>query len=742
MTKAIFIFLLFIATLCKAGNPDSLKALLKEKIHDTTRANILNRLVVEYEFSGKPEEASKYFNEMFVLSSKIKYDKGLAQSYNYKGRQFFYDQIFDSAIKYFDKSAWYAEKAGFSRGIVSARNNIAAIYAEKGDIQRSLIEHRKLASYNKKVGDKNMEANSYSNIGFCFMEMSKFDSAIHYLVTASKISEALNDLPSLGNNYYNLASINFNIQEYEKSLSYIGQIYKRNLPLKPNLQNVLHCLTANNYNSLGQRDSAFHYIEKAIIGCKTSGDRLSLISAYLNKSDILKPENAKQAEENILQAIKLSEEIESESMLAKAYGYYGSLLNYDKRYPEAIKYFNLSQEIQIKNNNSSAIVTNLKGLAEASSRMGNFKDASLFLDSLVRYKDRLKEADITETLKEIEAKYETEKKDLEIQNANAKLSLQEEKNKQKEKVILIGSIALIFTAFFGVIAFLGFRRAKTANKIIHSQNQSLAQKNVEVEEQKLKVEEKQKEIIDSINYAKKIQAAVLAGEDSWRKVSKEYFVLFKPKDIVSGDFYWAYNTPNNRSVFALADCTGHGVPGGFMSMLGNSFLNEIVIENKIFNAAAILNKLRDKIINALEQNAYSEQKDGMDIALCVWNKLNNTLEFAGANNSLMILRDNKIVEIKGDKMPIGIHHGEEKPFSSTSVQLQPGDCLYLTTDGFPDQFGGPKGKKFKYKQTEELLIQIHQLPFEEQEKIIEKRFNEWKGKLEQIDDVTLIGVKV
>ena len=229
---------------------------------------------------------------------------------------------------------------------------------------------------------------------------------------------------------------------------------------------------------------------------------------------------------------------------------------------------------------------------------------------------------------------------------------------------------------------------------------------------------------------------------------------------MSGDFYWAYNTPSNRSIFVLADCTGHGVPGGFMSMLGNSFLNEIVVENKIFKANEILNKLRSKIIHALEQKGGTQQKDGMDMSLCVWNKLDNTLEFAGANNPLWLLRTNvsssassdqssgrrvenrELLEYKADKMPIGLYLEEEKPFTSVTIQLQAGDIIYLSTDGYADQFGGPKGKKLKYKALIESLIKNSHLDMLTQKAQLEIVFNDWKSHHEQVDDVSVIGVKI
>jgi serine phosphatase RsbU (regulator of sigma subunit) len=347
-----------------------------------------------------------------------------------------------------------------------------------------------------------------------------------------------------------------------------------------------------------------------------------------------------------------------------------------------------------------------------------------------------------EVTKELETKYETEKKELQITNQTFEIESQEKQNQQKSLIILFGTLALLGTGFFAVMAFINFRKAKKANLIIENQKMEVELKNEEITHQKDLVDEKQKEIIDSINYAKRIQQAVLTGEDVWNKISKEYFILFKPKDIVSGDFYWAYNTPNNRSIFCLADCTGHGVPGGFMSMLGNSFLNEIVVENKIFKADHILNKLRSKIIHALEQKGGTQQKDGMDMSLCVWNKLDNTLEFAGANNPLWLLRGKELQEYKADKMPIGLYLETETPFSSVTIQLQVGDIIYLSTDGYADQFGGPKGKKLKYKPLIESLIKNSALPMAEQKNILDSTFNDWMHKHDQVDDVSLIGVKV
>ncbi|PCJ84380.1 MAG: hypothetical protein COA57_09275 [Flavobacteriales bacterium] len=257
------------------------------------------------------------------------------------------------------------------------------------------------------------------------------------------------------------------------------------------------------------------------------------------------------------------------------------------------------------------------------------------------------------------------------------------------------------------------------------------------------IEEKNKEITDSIEYAQNIQKAFLVSDEYLNTALAEHFLLFKPRDIVSGDFYWCYQSTEGKVIWTAVDCTGHGVPGAFMSMIGTGFLNEIIIENGITRADVILNKLREKIITALGQTGkLGEQKDGMDMALCVWDRQGDKLEFAGANNSLWLLRGNEIQEFKADRQPIGYFSDELKPFTKHEIQLQKGDLLYTFSDGYQDQFGGPKGKKFKAKMFKELLVSIKDKPMEKQKTIIDQKIEEWKGDLEQVDDICIIGVRI
>ena len=270
----------------------------------------------------------------------------------------------------------------------------------------------------------------------------------------------------------------------------------------------------------------------------------------------------------------------------------------------------------------------------------------------------------------------------------------------------------------------------------------IRERTAEVVMQKEEIEIKNMEITDSIQYACRIQSAILPPGDYVKRILPDRFILYLPRDIVSGDFYWL-NELNSKVITVAADCTGHGVPGAFMSMLGVAFLNEIVSKVTDIRANEILNQLRTHVIKSLHQTgAEGESKDGMDIALCVYDLENMMLEFAGANNPLYLIRDNEIIIYKADKMPIGIHVRADEPFTLNEIDLRKGDTIYTFSDGFEDQFGGPDGKKFMAKNMRELLLKIHNEDMEAQKKILKDTLYDWMKNTEQIDDVIVMGVRI
>jgi serine phosphatase RsbU (regulator of sigma subunit) len=249
------------------------------------------------------------------------------------------------------------------------------------------------------------------------------------------------------------------------------------------------------------------------------------------------------------------------------------------------------------------------------------------------------------------------------------------------------------------------------------------------------------QITHSLNYARKIQAAVLSSDERIEEILSQYFILFKPRDIVSGDFYWIRRV-NKYLLVATADCTGHGVPGGFLSMLGVSFLNEIVRKREITQANQVLDKLRERVKTTLDQTGkLDEATDGMDIALYIIDTETNKLQFSGANNTLYIYRNKQLIEFEGDDQPIGIYE-QEHPFTYHEIQLEKGDAIYSYTDGYVDQFGGNNSGKFLSKRLKKILLNIQDKKMSEQKLLLEKAFNKWKGEKKQIDDMLVVGIKL
>lgn len=286
------------------------------------------------------------------------------------------------------------------------------------------------------------------------------------------------------------------------------------------------------------------------------------------------------------------------------------------------------------------------------------------------------------------------------------------------------------------------------NEELNQQNEEIAAQRDEIEtqrdmvtEQKNLIEKTHHEISQSIDYAKRIQISVLSNPKILKERFTDYFVMLEPKDKVSGDFYW-WTHIENHTIVTAADCTGHGVPGAFMSMLGISFLRDIVTKEYITHPGVILRRLRKEIIKTLKQEGIEgEQKDGMDIALISIDHETNICQFAGAYNPLYLIRNGEFIEYKADKMPIAIHMRMDA-FQTHEIPLEKGDQLYMFSDGFADQFGGPDGKKFKYKPFKDLLLQNALLPMQQQKAILEQTFRDWKGNNEQIDDVVILGLKI
>ncbi len=336
--------------------------------------------------------------------------------------------------------------------------------------------------------------------------------------------------------------------------------------------------------------------------------------------------------------------------------------------------------------------------------------------------------------------------------------------KIKHSFILIGSTLVSNVIFYWLFSDLTVSQALTGGGVVsltvavlsiiliqnrYSLTKTEIKARLELARSKEVIQEKNQSITSSINYAKRIQEAFLPSLKEINNAFPQNFILYLPKDIVSGDFYWVHEIkrkvkgkPEHYVIWAVADCTGHGVPGAFMSLIGISLLNEIVIKRQTLDTAQILNEMRQQIIEELgESGETGGVKDGMDISLCIYDKINNTLRYSGANNPVYLIKNGELEQIKGDRQPIG-YHIYEHPFTQHEVSLNNGDQVYIFSDGFADQFGGDRNKKFTYQRFRELILNLHTAPIADQKTQMADTFEAWKQDQEQIDDICVIGVRI
>ena len=371
----------------------------------------------------------------------------------------------------------------------------------------------------------------------------------------------------------------------------------------------------------------------------------------------------------------------------------------------------------------------LSQLYEIHKKLNNYKKANLYLEEWVENKDSIEKLSAKEDITKYESEKEFEiKRQLDSLKYLDEIRIQQAETKAKEEEIRTQKIieGVLFVGILLVIGFLGFvyKQLNTTKK------------------QKLVIEEKQQEITDSINYAKRIQDAMMTSLVYLKDTLPKSFILFKPKDVVSGDFYWIYKDQEQNIFFTVADCTGHGVPGAFMSMIGTSLLNEIIIEKDIKETDKILSEMRTQIIKSLHQEEDGAQKDGMDISLCKLNMKKKTVEFSGAHNSLIHISGDELKTYRGDHQPVGLLLGDRKPFTKYKVKLKKNDMLYIYSDGYQDQFGGAKGKKYMAAKFKKQLLKMSNESTDKQMTILEEEFESWSQNYEQIDDVCVMGVRI
>lgn len=472
--------------------------------------------------------------------------------------------------------------------------------------------------------------------------------------------------------------------------------------------------------------------------------------------------NFKKALEFYQKGLEIREEMLDENALASSFNRIGMIMRLVKKYEESLEYYFKSLEIRRRNNQHSSIPWTMLGIASTFEDMMKTDEALEYYSlgteggdirctlqckiGSGRIHSKLGNVDIAQKQLEESLKIAYDLKAMSlVAEAHGALADHYESTKQLEKALDNHKLNQKTKESLQSLEIQNrLKNIEISNAIEKSEQEKeiFRLRHVELKQAYDLIEEKNKDITDSINYASRIQRAMLPKTGEIEGLNENCFILYLPKDIISGDFYW-FCRSHDKLIAVAADCTGHGVPGALMSMLGISFLEEIVNYRKITEPGQILNELRRQVERSLRQKGGMEEaKDGMDISLCVIDRSKNILRFSGAFNSLYLIRKNELLEFDADRMPIGISGFLEKSFTTQEIPINKNDIIYMFSDGYADQFGGPQSKKYKYSTLKTLLLGIHTLPLAKQKQKLEKEFLDWKGDSPQIDDVLILGLKI
>lgn len=720
---------------------------------------------------------------------------------------------YDKSIAYFEKVVEISKELGDLEGMSASLNNIGVLYNYQGKHAKSIECQEESLKVYKELGNKIAVSRGLTNLGIAYDDLSNYAKAIEYYEEALVMKIELNDSVGISAIFNNMGEVHKDkgnyveaIEYYEKSLNIdkslndkagiaicllnigkihffqknydkAGEYYEESLSLAEEIDNKR--IIVNDLNNIGEvliADGkyllAIVNLEKSIELCNHMGDESEKARAILYLGDVFVElerysEAIKQYEKAFDIHVKLGEEGKVATVNIKIGEALCKTGNYNKAIQFSIKGLQIAQKVGSKDNISKAS----RVLSKSYAKSLNFKKAYNYSVLYKETHDSIYTIESQKQISTIEHSFELERKQSEIELQDIRLEKQEAEITQqqvKQKALLGGFFAVLIIVILAVLGNIRIRKAKdiiteqkeeiqVSNESLNNTNEELRVTLEMLSHQKEVIEKTNKKITDSIHYAKYIQTAILPQKEKIGKIFNDYFVMYKPKDIVSGDFYWTTQI-DGKTIIAAADCTGHGVPGAFMSILGITFLNDIVNKDSVTKTDIVLNYLRSEIINALKQNnSIGEQLDGMDVGLCSIDFSKMNLQFSGANTPLYIVRskeeesisdasmtefnDSILYEIKGDKMPISMYR-KMVDFNMVEINLKKGDCLYMFSDGFIDQFGGPDTKRFQSKNFKQMLLSNCKKPMSEQKIEIEKVFSSWKHNNEQIDDIMVVGFVV
>lgn len=646
--------------------------------------------------------------------------------------------------------------------LIKTKISLADAYRIKGELKTAEVYAVDALELAQKIDWSFGIAKAYNELSYIKIYESNYEESMKYAIQALKIGEHNNDLHNLAYSFLYIGYINTTLQEFDTAKVY----YLKSLKIRqkygtPYELGFSLTYLANLYREINLLDSALLFHKKALLHRKKANDKRSIADSYLLIGGTLyKQGKYKKALEYCINALSKYLELEDKKRLGETYRQLAEIKIQLTKYREAELYLLESLKLARESASLDNIILIFKELSTLNEGSKNYYQALQYLKKHYALKDSISSEQVYREASKLMLKYKVNK-----EKRIAELVRENERFEQK---------IINYTSFGGIfilIVFIGFvihrlRITKRQNLEIEKKNSEIQSQNIEIQLQNEELETthdqlqvQHKEINDSIAYAKRIQAAILPPISSFNQYLNESFVLYKPKDVVAGDFYWIYHeSKSNTTFFAAADCTGHGVPGALVSVVCINALNRCMKEFKIEKVDEILEKTRELVTEEFGKSEEDVQ-DGMDIALCAIRE--NNLHYSGANNPMWLIRkgdtkeedlpqnrkilksevgDYSLIEIKAHKEPIGKYYFHS-PFVSHSFTLKKDDTLYLFSDGFSDQFGGENGKKLKSLNFKSILLSVQDMNMNEQHHYLTQAFEKWKGEHEQVDDVCVVGVR-
>lgn len=732
ISKIIFLLLinlLFIDVhgVAQSPNIDSLTTVLKTLKPDSIKVKTLYNLYEQYKYTDA-KKAEQYINDSYLLATQLNYQKGIAQAVYCLANIELTKGNYEQSLLLFNRSLEIAQKINDKQIFSNCLNGIGNIYTSKADYAKALEYNKKGLAIRKEINDSVKIGDSNNNMGSIYLMMGDFNQSLFYYLETQKYYEKSASKEKIASLLVNIGIIYYYTKDYAKSLEY----FNRSLIDNSNKLYIGRAYgnMANVYLAQGLNDKADQSYHKALKAFENTGDKDGISFVLTNMANnALLANKIELAMKYNIRALAIAKELDDKLKICTILNNIAAIYKRKKYYTKALEYQKEALIISKQIDSKEPLSVSYYGLSDVYIGLGNYDKALKYYKLATAVKDSMFSKEKSTSLAKLQTIYETDKKEKEIALLTKDNELKE-KSFKEQRIIRFSLIG--FAALLVILSFTLYNRYRFKQKA-----------NLVLEDQKKIIEQKNIMITDSIDSAKSIQDAILPSLKAFNNYFKNSFILYKPKDIVSGDFYWI-GKHAGKTICAAVDCTGHGVPGAFMALLGSSILGNVIQKSNIIQPALILDLLHEEIIN-VQTNGKERTSvaSGMDIALIAIDEKTNELQYAGAHNSLLLIRNGALTEIKADKISIGgvTKQYESFKFKNHTLLLQKNDTIYLFSDGYTDQRGGPNRKKFYHAPFKELLVSIHQLEMAEQKQKLDDTFSNWKGVEEQTDDLLVMGIR-